>query len=158
AVTNNGLITSPKGEVVLAAGNSVELVNPGTPDLRVQITAPDNQAVNLGQIVADSGRVGIYAGLINHAGSINADSVTVGENGHITRKPTGNTTLQAGSSLTANGPAGGSITVQSGDTTLAYGNIEAKGAQGQGGNVQVLGNLVGLAGNATVDASGVSGG
>ncbi len=84
AVTNNGIITSPKGEVILAAGNSVELVNPGTPDLRVQITAPDNQAVNLGTIAADSGRIGIYAGLINQAGSINANSVVVGENGQIT--------------------------------------------------------------------------
>ena len=49
AVMNNGIITSPKGEVVLAAGDSVELVNPGTPNLRVEITAPDNEARNLGQ-------------------------------------------------------------------------------------------------------------
>ena len=34
-VTNSGIITSPKGDVILAAGNSVELVNPGTPNLRV---------------------------------------------------------------------------------------------------------------------------
>ena len=65
AVTNNGIITSPKGEVILAAGNSVELVNPGTPDLRVEVVAPENQALNLGQITADSGRIGIYAGLVN---------------------------------------------------------------------------------------------
>ena len=53
AVTNGGIITSPRGEVILAAGNTVELVDPGTPSLRVEITAPDNQAINLGQIVAD---------------------------------------------------------------------------------------------------------
>src|SRR5690606_15895909 len=57
AVTNNGLITSPNGEVVLAAGNSVELVNPGTPNLRVEVTASDHEARNLGQIAAESGRV-----------------------------------------------------------------------------------------------------
>lgn len=34
AVTNNGIISSPQGEVILAAGNSVELVNPGTPNSR----------------------------------------------------------------------------------------------------------------------------
>src|SRR5688572_9784260 len=50
AVTNGGVITSPSGEVVLAAGNSVELVNPGTPNLRVEVEATDNQALNLGQI------------------------------------------------------------------------------------------------------------
>src|SRR5688572_3415849 len=53
AVTNNGIITSPQGEVILAAGNSVELVEPGTPSLRVEISAPTNEARNLGQIVAD---------------------------------------------------------------------------------------------------------
>ena len=65
AVTNNGIITSPKGEVILAAGNSVELVNPGTPDLRVQINAPSNEALNLGTIAVEAGRIGIYAGLID---------------------------------------------------------------------------------------------
>jgi filamentous hemagglutinin family protein len=127
AVTNNGIITSPKGEVILAAGNSVELVNPGTPDLRVQIVAPDNQALNLGQIAADSGRIGIYAGLINQSGTINANSVVVGENGQITLKATRNTTLEAGSITTANGPSGGKIEIQSGDTTLVAGTVEAKG-------------------------------
>ena len=127
AVTNNGIITSPKGEVILAAGNSVELVNPGTPDLRVEIVAPDNQALNLGTIAAESGRIGIYAGLINQSGNINANSVVVGENGQITLKATKNATLEAGSSTTANGPSGGAITVQSGDTTMVSGTVEAKG-------------------------------
>ena len=158
AVTNNGIITSPKGEVVLAAGSSVELVNPGTPDLRVEIVAPDNQAVNLGQIVADSGRVGIYAGLLNHAGTINANSVGVDAAGNITLRATKNIDLAAGSSITANGPSGGVVTVQSGDTTLAAGTIEAKGSAGQGGSINLLGNLVGLTGNASIDASGETGG
>ena len=158
AVTNNGIITSPKGEVILAAGNSVELVNPATPDLRVEITAPDNQAVNLGQIVADSGRIGIYAGLINHSGTLNANSVDVDAAGNITLKATQNIDLAATSRTTANGPTGGNITLQSGDTTLVAGTIEAKGGIGQGGTVNVLGNLVGLTGSANVDASGDTGG
>jgi trimeric autotransporter adhesin len=41
-VTNNGIIRSPQGDVVLAAGKSVELVSPGTPNLRVEIAATDN--------------------------------------------------------------------------------------------------------------------
>mgnify|MGYP003704260043 FL=1 len=168
AVTNNGIITSPKGEVVLAAGNSVELVNPGTPDLRVEVTAPNNQALNLGSIVAESGRVGIYAGLINQSGTINANSVVVGENGQITLKSSKNIDLAAGSVTTANGPSGGKIDVQAGDTTLVSGVVEAKGQQlslpfgddeaGKGGEIKLLGNLVGLTGNARVDASGESGG
>ena len=172
-VTNSGLITSPKGEVVLAAGNSVELVDPGTPNLRVAISAPDNEARNLGRIVAEAGRVGIYAGLINHAGTIRADSAVVGENGQILLKATKNATLEAGSVTTANGPNGGSIMVQSGDTTLVSGTIEAKGlgsppsqegvaqsagVAGKGGTVEVLGNRVGLIDNASINASGETGG
>ncbi len=158
AVTNHGIITSPKGEVILAAGNSIELVNPGTPDLRVAIVAPDNKALNLGQIAADSGRIGIYAGLINHGGAINANSVVVGETGQIMLKASKNTTLVAGSTTTANAPSGGKIEIQSGDTTLVSGNVQAHGVTGTGGDIKVLGNLVGLTGNATLNASGNSGG
>jgi hypothetical protein len=59
--------------VVLAAGNKVELENFGTPNLSVQITAPGNEAVNLGSIMADSGRVGIFGGLINQGGWVSAN-------------------------------------------------------------------------------------
>jgi large exoprotein involved in heme utilization and adhesion len=111
SVMNSGLITSPQGEVILAAGNSVELVNPGTPNLRVEITAPDNEAKNLGSIVADAGRVGIYAGLINHSGTIRADSAVATADGRIVLKATRNITVEAGSIISANGPSGGQITL-----------------------------------------------
>ena len=114
AVTNSGIITSPKGEVILAAGNSVELVNPGTPNLRVEIIAPDNQAINLGQIVADSGRVGIYGGLINHSGTIRADSAVATDDGRIVLKATESVTLEPTSVISASGTKGGEISVLAG--------------------------------------------
>jgi filamentous hemagglutinin family protein len=157
-ITNSGIIRSPQGEVVLAAGKSVELVNPGTPNLRVEISAPDNAARNLGQIVADSGRIGIYAGLINHSGTIRADSAQVTEDGRIVLRATQNATLESGSVTSANGPAGGRIEVQAGNTTLVSGALEAKGTAGPGGTLHVLGNLVGLTGSASLDASGEAGG
>jgi filamentous hemagglutinin family protein len=156
-VTNNGIIRSPQGEVVLAAGNSVELVSPGTPNLRVEIDATDNEARNLGQILSEAGRIGIYAGLINNSGQIRADSA-VSEGGRILLKASKNTTLDAGSLTTANGTTGGGVTIQSAGTTLVSGSVEATGTSGQGGSVQVLGHLVGLTGNATIDASGETGG
>ena len=162
AVTNNGIITSPKGEVVLAAGNSVELVNPGTPDLRVEVTAPNNQALNLGSIVAESGRVGIYAGLINQSGTINANSVVVGENGQITLKATKNIDLAAGSSTTANGAngasgtSGGSVNVEAGALLSTAGTVEARSASAQGGHVALKADV--LMQNGAVLADGASGG
>lgn len=157
AVTNNGLIASPNGEVVLAAGNSVELVNPGTPNLRVEIVAPDNEARNLGTISAEAGRIGIYAGLITNSGTLNA-SGAVSEGGKILLKATRNTTLDAGSQTTASGTTGGTISIQSGDTTLVAGDIAATGSTGNGGTVHVLGDKVGLIDVASVDASGAAGG
>ncbi len=158
SVENKGLIKSPQGEVVLAAGKSVELVDPGTPNLRVEVTAPDNAAVNLGHIAADAGRVGIYAGLITQRGTIQANSARVTEDGRIVLKATQSATLEAGSVTAANGPRGGSVTVESGDTTLVAGAIEAKGSEGAGGTVEVLGNKVGLIGHANIDASGETAG
>ena len=158
SVVNSGVITTPKGEVVLAAGNSVELVNPGTPHLRVEITAPENEARNLGTIVADAGRVGIYGGLINHSGTIRADNAQVTEDGRIVLKATKNVTLDAGSVTTANGPKGGTVEIQSGNTTLVAGAVEATGSVQKGGTVHVLGNLVGLIGGASIDVGGETGG
>lgn len=105
-VETSGVITSPQGEIILAAGQSVELVDVGTPDLRVQITAPANEAVNLGSVVAQSGRIGIYAGLIQQKGVVNADTVVVGENGRI-RFQAKDITLAPGSVTTASGAPGG---------------------------------------------------
>ena len=80
-----GVITSPKGEVVIAAGKTVELVNARTPDLRVEYTAPDNEAMNAGQVIASGGRVGIYGTLIKNSGLVSASSATM-EGGKIVLK------------------------------------------------------------------------
>ena len=158
-IQNSGIIRSDGGEIILAAGKSVEIVNPNSPDVRVQIVAPDNQAVNLGQIIAQSGRIGIYGGLVRQGGTVSANSAVMGENGKIVFKATKDVTLDAGSVTTANGVQGGSITIQSDTgTTLVSGTVEAKGDQGTGGQVQILGNFVGLTGNAILDASGQTGG
>lgn len=136
AVTNNGIITSPQGEVILAAGNSVELVNPGTPNLKVEIAAADHEARNLGQIIADAGRIGIYAGLINNSGSIHADSA-VAEGGRILLKASKSVTLETSSVLSARGQGGGEIKVLSGEGLRVAGRLDASAPiAGNGGLVE----------------------
>ena len=160
-VENHGIITSPQGEVVLAAGKSVELVAADTPNLRVQIDAPDNEALNVGQIIANSGRIGVYAGRIRNSGEIRADGVVTGAGGAILLKATRNITVDSGAALSANGngaAAGGSVALQARDTTLVSGSIEATAAEGAGGSIQLLGNQVGVIERAVVNASGGSGG
>src|SRR5471032_2071113 len=133
-VDNSGIITSPNGEIILAAGESVQLVDSANPDVHVQISAPLDQALNLGQIVAQGGRVGIYGALVNQRGHVSADSAVRGDAGQIILKSSGTTLLEAGSTTTATG------------------------ANGAGGSIELLGQQVGLMGNAKVDASGATGG
>jgi filamentous hemagglutinin family protein len=132
-VTNNGIITSPQGEVVLAAGHSVQLADTSNPGMHVVVSAPADQALNLGKIIAKSGRIGIYGALVNQRGVLDADSAVLGAAGKIILKSSGTTLLEAGSVTTATGS----------DT---------------GGEIQVLGKKVGLMGDASVDASGQNGG
>ena len=58
-VTNSGLITSPQGDVLLAAGQSVKLANASDPGIRVVVSATGDQALNIGTVVAQGGKVGI---------------------------------------------------------------------------------------------------
>ncbi|QKY04749.1 filamentous hemagglutinin N-terminal domain-containing protein [Janthinobacterium lividum] len=133
-VENTGIITAPNGEVILAAGRSVQLADPGNPQLRVLVSAPADQALNLGQIIAQGGSIGMAGALVSQRGVLNANSAVVGENGRIVLKASGKALLEAGSVTSATG------------------------AVGKGGDIQVLGELLGLLGNAAIDASGATGG
>lgn len=133
SVTNSGLITSPQGDVVLAAGQSVKLADASDPNIRVVVSAPQDQALNMGTVVAQGGKVGIYATLIRQRGIVSANSAIRGENGKILFKASGDTLLEAGSTTSATGV-------------------------GRGGEIVLLGDRVGLLGNAQVDASGQTGG
>ncbi|MFM9438366.1 filamentous hemagglutinin family protein, partial [Janthinobacterium sp. CG_23.3] len=132
-VDNSGIINAPNGEVVLAAGRSVQLADAANPALQVGLSAPADQAVNLGQVIAQGGRIGIFGALVNQRGRLSADSAVLGENGKIVLKSSGTTLLEAGSRTSATGA-------------------------GRGGRIELLGRRVGLTGDAGVDASGALGG
>ncbi|MBU4117558.1 MAG: filamentous hemagglutinin N-terminal domain-containing protein, partial [Proteobacteria bacterium] len=161
SVTNSGIINSPQGDVILAAGQSVKIFDSSTPGVRVEVTANDNSVVNLGEILAQSGEIGIYGAVLRNAGIIDADQVVREAGGKIVLRAKQDVTLETGSRLSANGEQGGEITVQSeSGTTQVSGTIEANGTDevaGKGGIVQLLGNRVSLMA-ANVDASGPTGG
>src|SRR4051812_18206754 len=106
-IVNSGIIRSDGGEIILAAGKTVDIVSSGSPDVRVTITAPENEVVNLGQIIAQGGKIGIYGGLIRQAGVVNANTAVRGENGKNVFKATKDVTLEAGSTTTPSGPTPG---------------------------------------------------
>lgn len=132
-VTNSGLITAPGGDVMLAAGRSITLGDSRDPDIAVVVSAPSDQALNVGRIVADSGRVGIYGALVDQSGAVSATSAVAGTDGTIILKSSVATSLDSGS-------------------------VTAVTGAGSGGSVQILGPRISLTGDAVVDASGATGG
>ena len=134
SVQNQGLIEAPGGQVLLAAGRSVELVDTGAPNLAVRITAPQGDALNLGTLSAAGGRIDVHGAAVNQQGLVRADSLSVGPGGEIVLQASERLTLAAGS-----------------DTS-------ADAAAGAGGRIQLLGREVGVLDGASVSASGRDGG
>lgn len=130
-VQNAGVIATPGGETILAAGQTVALLDTGTPGVKVEITGAEGNATNLGTILADAGRIGMAGVLVRNSGTLNASSV-VNEGGRVF--------LKASQDAYVDG----------------NGRIVTTGAKG--GTVEVLGRQVSVTDNASIDASGVNGG
>jgi len=123
-VENYGVITTPQGETILAAGNTVQLMDTGTPGVSVQLTGSNNTATNLGQILADSGQIGVVGAVVKNSGSLNANSL-VSQGGRVFLKASNS--IEAGGTISAEGATGG-------------GNISVL-ADMQNGTVNVTGTL-----------------
>jgi len=78
----------------------------------VRVVADTEQALNVGQLISDSGRIGMFGALVRQGGVVEANSAVVGANGEIRLVATRDLTLDAGSRTTANGPGGGNILLQ----------------------------------------------
>jgi filamentous hemagglutinin family protein len=130
-VENHGIITAPNGEVLLAAGQRVELIDSATPGVKVEIVGNEGNATNLGTITAEAGRIGIAGVLVKNSGTLNASSL-VSEGGRIFLKATTDTLVEGNSQITATG--------------------------NKGGRIEVLGHSVSVTDNTLIDASGKTAG
>ena len=75
-VENSGVITSPGGNIVLAAGAKAFLSN--RPDGRgflAELSNPLGQAVNLKDLIADGGNITLAGRVVNQEGLVQANSV-----------------------------------------------------------------------------------
>lgn len=131
-VENSGIIKAPNGDILLAAGQSVEIADGLNPALRVQITAAEGQVTNLGQILAESGRIGLHGGIVSNSGTISASSA-VAEGGKVYLRATNRIELADTSKVGADGTVGGEVTAivqKDGQITgelIARGSITAQG-------------------------------
>jgi filamentous hemagglutinin family protein len=137
-VTNTGSLNAPQGEVLLAAGQTVQLVDTATPGVSVAITGTPGEARNMGQITAEAGRIGLAAGLVSNSGTINASSA-VREGGRIFLRASGDLKTSATSSISANGTIGGNVVLIAENAAFLDGDISATGSAGRGGYVDTSG-------------------
>ncbi len=153
AVDNSGLIHAPGGEVLLAAGQSVQLADSTTPGVRVEFSASSGAARNLGEIVAEAGRVGLTGALVRQSGTISANSA-VREGGQIYLRASGDTYVDQDSQTTATGHRGGQISLLGQRVAVTdQALVDASGQQG-GGQVLLGGDYQGK--NAAVDNAQMS--
>jgi len=136
-VENSGVITSPGGNIVLAAGAKAFLSN--RPDGRgflAELSNPLGQAVNVKDLIADGGTITVAGRVVNQAGLIRADSVRE-KNGKIELLASEAVTLRDGSRTLARGGHHG---VSNGGTILAIADLKSGTATFQkGGLVDVSG-------------------
>ena len=137
-VGNSGSLNAPQGEVLLAAGQTVQLVDTATPGVSVAITSTPGEARNLGQITAEAGRIGLAAGLVSNSGTINASSA-VREGGRIFLRASGDVRTSATSSISANGTTGGNVVLIAENAASIDGQLSATGSAGRGGYVDTSG-------------------
>src|SRR6185436_8293794 len=148
-VSNSGTIVADFGTVNLAAGRAATLDLAGDGLLRLEVNSDllangggTSAVENNGTIQANGGQVlltasavkDVFANLINNTGVVRANRID-----------------NTGGTIRLLGPDG---IVQSGGTLDA----SAGDATSTGGSISVLGDRVGLVGNAVVDVSGATGG
>ena len=144
-VSNSGSISTPGGTTALVAGNAVDIdpTGSGLLSISVPVAAVNARLLQSGTISADGGAVQLAAAATDAAlrtvmqvdGLVRARSI---------EQRDGQILLSGGSS--------GIVAVS------AQLDASGAGANGHGGTIQVLGDRVGLTGQARLDASGAAGG
>jgi filamentous hemagglutinin family protein len=163
-VENQGVITAPGGEVLLAAGHSVQLIDTGTPGVKVEITGSEGTTTNLAQILSEAGRIGMAGVLVKNAGVLDASSVRA-EGGRIFLQSAGSLVTEASSRLSADGATGGTITLKAETAATIDGSLSAQGLAGHGGFVETSGKTqlsvstapsIGLGGEWLIDPNNIT--
>ncbi len=135
-IENGGVIRVRDGEILLAAGQSIELTSIDNPSIRFEVSAPDNHIVNLGRIIAERGAASLFAGSLRHSGAIRATGLVRNADGSIALVAKDSVTIDG--SVDASGETGGgAVHVEAQRITVGEnGVIDASAtAEGDGGEV-----------------------
>jgi len=152
-IKNSGIIETEQGQILLAVGRDITLNSLDNEGVSLKVTAPGDQVLNLGELIADKGSVGLFADIVSQQGKVQTNALVKGEDGSIqliakTQVNTGENSI--------NRADNGEILIQSRDKTQVSGQISTLGDE-QGGSIKVLGDSIDVI-NADINASGQSGG
>ena len=130
SIENSGIIHAD-GEVLLAAGHSVTIVDMKHPTIGLTVASKSgDKAVNLGQIISKN--ASLFSHLVQNSGVVEATGAQLGEGGVIR--------------FIAQGDA------------LVGGQVLAESTQGQGGEIDITGERVAVLSGARISADGATGG
>ncbi|MCK9123654.1 filamentous hemagglutinin N-terminal domain-containing protein [Haemophilus influenzae] len=132
-VKNEGVISVNGGSISLLAGQKITISDIINPTITYSIAAPENEAINLGDIFAKSGNINVRAATIRNKGKLSADSVSKDKSGNII------------------------LSAKEGEAEIG-GVISAQNQQAKGGKLMITGDKVTLKTGAVIDLSGKEGG
>ncbi|KAE9535147.1 hypothetical protein A1D25_00140 [Ursidibacter arcticus] len=170
SVKNNGVIKAENGNIFLLAGQKITISDLANPTITYSVSAPENEAVNLGEIFAKGGKINISAGNVKNRGVLNADSIQ-NKNGKIVLSAKQGT-ADVGGKISLNGGtiSGGSLKI-TGDKVVIQSDAKFELTGKNGGTVYIGGDERGQGKNgiqlakethikqgATIDASATENG
>ncbi|MEX4228018.1 two-partner secretion domain-containing protein, partial [Haemophilus influenzae] len=132
-VKNEGVISVNGGSISLLAGQKITISDIANPTITYSIAAPENEAVNLGNIFTKGGKINVRAANIRNQGKLSADSVSKDKSGNIV------------------------LSAKEGEAEIG-GVISAQNQQAKGGKLMITGDKVTLKTGAVIDLSGKEGG
>ncbi|WP_105886075.1 two-partner secretion domain-containing protein, partial [Haemophilus influenzae] len=132
-VKNEGVISVNGGSISLLAGQKITISDIANPTITYSIAAPENEAVNLGNIFTKGGKINVRAANIRNQGKLSADSVSKDKSGNII------------------------LSAKEGEAEIG-GVISAQNQQAKGGKLMITGDKVTLKTGAVIDLSGKEGG
>lgn len=130
-VGSGALVQSPGGATILAAGQKVELTGRGLEGIRLELQAPEDQAMNLGTLQGDA--VAIFAGQLKHSGLINATATSI-EGGKVVLKGLESADI-SGQVGATQGVLGGQVHATANKVILRSGALIGGGWQGKDARV-----------------------
>ncbi len=122
SVGKNAAVKADNGNVIVGAGQSVEVTGRGLEGVKFLIQSADNKAINLGTLQGNA--VGVFAGTLRHSGVIQAQQATM-EGGKVVLRAIKDVEIVRDPSL-AHAPV-----------IRADGGVNAQGVAQNGGSVRI---------------------